>query len=64
MIERVERKEREEREKKINESKNNEIYKEIRTEERPVYLRGRRKKKERDTIARFRCGNEARAGRY
>ena len=36
VIERVERKEREEREKKINESKNNEIYKEIRTEERPV----------------------------
>lgn len=64
LIERIERREKEERWKKINESKSNEIYKEIFTEERPRYLKGRRKKKERNIIARFRCGNEARIGRY
>jgi len=64
LMERIERREREERWKKINKSKSNEIYKEICTKERPGYLRGRRKKKERNIIARFRCGNEARVGRY
>ena len=63
-MERLERIEREKRWKKIEESNYNETYKEIRTEERPGYLKGRRKKKERNTIARYRCGNEIRGGRH
>lgn len=41
-----------------------EVYKNIRTEERPGYLRGRRKKKKRNRIARYRCRNEMRGSRY
>ena len=54
------RREGEERKKRIEESKYNIHYKDIRTEKLPEYLRGRRKKKERNGIARYRCGNETR----
>lgn len=64
MMERLERKEKEKRGKSINESKYNEHYKNIRTEEKPGYLRGRRKKKERNLIARYRCGNETRGSKH
>lgn len=57
------RKERERR-KKIEESKFNELYKDVMTEEVPIYLRERKGKKERSLIARFRCGNEMRGNQY
>lgn len=56
----VERKEKEERRAKIENSRYNELYKKIQTDGMPEYLKGRRGKKERSMIARFRCGNEAR----
>ena len=46
------------RRKKVEESKYNAHYKEIATKERPEYLKQRMKKKERNLIARIRCGNE------
>jgi len=61
-MEKVERKEKGERQRKINESKYNETYKNILTEELPKYLKGRRKRKDRSLIAR--CGNEIRGGQY
>ena len=64
LITRIERIEEEERRKKLAESNYNRRYIEIRTRERPGYLKGKRKKKERNTIARYRCGNEIRAGRH
>jgi len=64
MIGDVKKREREERVRKIRESKYNDVYKEIRTEKIPGYLRGRRKKKERIILARYRCGNEMRGGQY
>lgn len=63
-IERLEEKEEEERKKRIEESRYNKHYKEIRTTVKPGYLKGRRKKKQRNTIARYRCGNETRDGRH
>lgn len=45
---------------KIDSSTYNGIYKTIKTEEVLEYLKERRGKKERSTIARFRCENEAR----
>lgn len=58
-------KERKERVEKIVESKYNEWYKKVMTEEVPAYLRGKRnKKKERNMIARFRCGNEMRGSQH
>jgi len=56
--------EREGRKNKIRESKYNDGYKEIRTEKIPGYLRGRRKKKERIILARYRCGNEMKGRQY
>jgi len=64
MIGDVKKREREERIRKIKESKYNDGYKEIRTEKNPGYLRGRRRKKERILLARFRCGNEMRGRQY
>lgn len=64
IMERIGKKEKEERRRKIEESKYNEIYKNIRTEELPAYLRGRRGKKNRGLIARFRCGNEMRGNQH
>lgn len=57
-MERIDKKEKEKRRIKIEKSKYNKIYKNIMTEELPAYLRGRRGKKDRSLIARFRCGNE------
>ena len=54
----IEEVEGESRRKKIEESKYNAHYKEIATKERPEYLKQRMKKKERNLIARIRCGNE------
>lgn len=58
IAERSERKEKEERRKKIGETRYNGLYKEVITENLPEYLRGRRKRKDRCLIARYRCGNE------
>lgn len=60
MMERVENKEKEMTRIKIDSSKYNGIYKTIRIEEILGYLKERKGKKERSTIARFRCGNKAR----
>lgn len=48
----------EKRNKKIEESKYNKLYKEIRGNTIPKYLEDRRKAKDRSMIARFRTGNE------
>lgn len=53
-----------ERVKRIDESKYNTKYKKIRTEELPMYLRGRMNKKDRSLLARFRCGNECKGGQH
>ena len=58
------RREGEERKKRIEESKYNIHYKDIRTEKLQEYLRGRRRKKERNGIARYRCGNETKGSQY
>lgn len=60
VIERIENKEKKTKRIKIDSSKYNEIYKRIKTKEVPEYLNEKRRKKEQNTIARFRCGNEAR----
>lgn len=52
------------RRKKIEESKYNEVYKYIVREEKPEYLRGKMKKKDKNIIARYRCGNETKGGQY
>lgn len=49
---------------KIENSRYNEVYKKIQTEEIPEYLRRKRGRKDRRMIARFRCGNETREGMY
>ena len=64
MMERMARKEEQVRRKRIEESKYNEIYKNIIIEETPEYLRGKRSKKERNMIARYRCGNETRGSQH
>jgi len=56
--EKVQRKEKSERQRKINDSKYNETYKNILTEELPKYLKGRRKRKNRSLIVKYRCRNE------
>lgn len=53
-----------EREKQIRESRYNKWYREVITISRPRYLRGRMQEEKRRRIARFRLGNEMRAGRY
>jgi len=40
------------------------IYKKIRTEGVPNYLKGKKSKKDRSRIARYRCGSEVRGGYY
>ncbi|KAH0810075.1 hypothetical protein GEV33_012716 [Tenebrio molitor] len=52
-----------ERRTRIRESRYNEKYEKIITEELPKYL-GRESRKERVIIARFRCGNEERENKY
>jgi hypothetical protein len=52
-----------ERRTRIRESRYNGKYEKIITEELPKYL-GRESRKERVTIARFRCGNEERENKY
>ncbi|XP_029175923.1 nucleolar protein 58-like [Nylanderia fulva] len=64
MMEEIARKEEQIRRKGIDESKYNEIYKNIMTEETPTYLRGKRNKKERNMIARYRCGNETKESQH
>lgn len=58
-MERIENIKKKARRERIKNSKYNKNYK-ILTEEVPVYLRGRKGKKERSIIARFRCGNQTR----
>lgn len=57
------RKEKEGRRKKIKESKYNNIYEDIITEDLPKYLQGKMKK-DRSLITRYRCGNELRGSQY
>lgn len=64
VLDKLEEKKKEKRRKCINESRYNGEYRNIRREERPGYLKGRRKKKERNRIARYRCGNEMRESRH
>lgn len=68
VMEKIERKEREKRRRKIEESRFNGYYGNIIVEEEPYlrekYLKGKRKKKERNLIARYRCGNEMKKGQY
>lgn len=64
MMEDIKRKEKETTSGKINESKYNKIFKDIWLEEKPGYLKGKKKKKERSLIARYRCGNEIKGGHY
>ncbi|KYN00522.1 hypothetical protein ALC62_08707 [Cyphomyrmex costatus] len=60
----IRKREEEERLVKINESRYNSYYKNIKTEGLPKYLKGKRRMKDRSIIARFRCGNELRGGQY
>ncbi|KAK1120882.1 hypothetical protein K0M31_011081 [Melipona bicolor] len=55
---------RKSRREKIEESRYNEMYKNIITAELPACLREKRKKKNRALIARFRCGNEIKDGQH
>ncbi|XP_071572662.1 uncharacterized protein [Temnothorax nylanderi] len=64
MMKGIERMEKEERRKKIGESRYNEYYRSIITEGVPKYLQGRKKKKARNVIARYRCGNEMKGSQY
>jgi hypothetical protein len=63
-VKRIEEKEKEERQIKINESRYNSNYKEILTEELPKYLLGKKKKKDRMLIARYRCGSEVKGSQH
>ncbi|KYN30224.1 hypothetical protein ALC57_00314, partial [Trachymyrmex cornetzi] len=63
-MKRIERRETEGRQVKINESRYNDNYKNIRTEGLPKYLKGKKKMKDRSLIARFRCGNETKGDQY
>jgi len=58
IIEKIRKKDKEERRKRIEESRYNDSYKNVRTEELPEYLRGKKRKKDIIMIARYRCGNE------
>jgi len=60
IMERIEERENEERKRKTEESRYNAIYKKIRTEGVPNYLKGKKSKKDRSRIARYRCGSEMR----
>ena len=64
MIQNIKEMEREERLIKITESRYNEAYQRIMREEIPKYLTGKMKWKDRSLIARYRCGNEAKAREY
>ena len=64
MLNKLEEERKEKRKECIRETRYNKEYIKIRTEERPGYLKGRRKKKERNRMARYRCGNEIRGSRH
>lgn len=64
VLERIWRKEKEERQKKIGESRYNNRYREIIKENPPKYLQGKRKRKDRYLIARYRCGNELKGNQH
>lgn len=64
ILERIYREEKEERHKKIDESRYNNNYKKIITEEIPKYLEGKKKRTDRGIIARYRYGNETKGSQY
>jgi len=64
IVEKIRKKDKEERRKRIEESRYNDSYKNVVTEELPKYLRGRKRKKERIMIARYRCGNEMKGNQH
>lgn len=59
-VKRIEERERQERI-KINELRYNRKYKEMLTEELPRYLLGKKKRKDRMLIVRYRCGSEVKS---
>jgi len=63
IVEIIKKKDKEERRKKIEESRYV-SYKKAVTEGTPAYLRGKKNKKERSRIARFRCGNEMKGNQH
>lgn len=63
-IKRIEERERQKRRIKINESRYNRKYKEMLTEELPRYLLGKKKKKDRMLIVRYRCGSEVKSSQH
>lgn len=63
-VKRIEERERQERRIKINESRYNRKYKEMLTEELPRYLLGKKKKKDRMLIVRYRCGSEVKSSQH
>lgn len=64
ILEKIEVKEKEERRRKLEESRYNRTYKNVVTENMPKYLSGRRKRKDRSLIARYRCGNECKENQH
>lgn len=62
ITERIEEQGKEERKRKTEESRYNDTYKKIRTEEMPKYLKSKKGKKDSSRIGRYRCGSEMRGG--
>lgn len=62
IMEEIKEKEKEDKRKEIEESKYNKVYKYIVTEEKPEYLRGKKEKKDRNIIPRYRYGNKIKGG--
>lgn len=63
-VKRIEERERQKRRIKINESRYNRKYKEMLTEDLPRYLLGKKKKKDRMLIVRYRCGSEVKSSQH
>jgi len=64
ILESIERREKKERRQKVNESRYNSYYKMITTEKILKYLEGRKTKKDRCLVARYKCGNEIRGSQH
>lgn len=64
ITERIEEQRKEERKRKTEESRYNDTYKKIKTEEMVKYLKGKKGMKDRSRIGRYRCGSEMRGEHY
>ncbi|KYN26816.1 hypothetical protein ALC57_03857, partial [Trachymyrmex cornetzi] len=60
----IENKEKKERRVKVSESRHNCNYKSIMTEKLPKYLEGKRKRKDKSLIDRYRCESETKGSQY